>query len=156
MISSMIEFTKLLDLRLRCHYDLPNLILSLYEYSGLTWFGSYAPTHKIEKLIRKVDGLFQKHEVPAFIYMKSMKGSHYGIFRPIIRYKKFTDEERIHKLLEEITDACIEEGCIPYKTPIWMTEKMRRKINLGWIKLFEKVKKFMDPNNIFNPGRWNM
>ena len=34
-------------------------------------------------------------------------------------------------------------------------EKMRKKINPGWLKLFEKVKKMMDPNNIFNPGRWN-
>ncbi|MFX0102069.1 MAG: FAD-linked oxidase C-terminal domain-containing protein, partial [Candidatus Hodarchaeota archaeon] len=86
---------------------------------------------------------------------KSMKGSHYGIFRPIIRYKKFTDEEKVHACLEEITDACVDEGCIPYKTPTWMTEKMRKKINPGWLKLFERIKKCMDPNNIFNPGRWN-
>jgi len=36
-----------------------------------------------------------------------------------------------------------------------MTKKLRQKINPGWLKLFEKVKKMMDPNNIFNPGRWN-
>jgi FAD/FMN-containing dehydrogenase len=36
-----------------------------------------------------------------------------------------------------------------------MTEKMRKKINDGWLKLFEKIKNCLDPNNIFNPGRWN-
>ncbi|MBD3254559.1 MAG: FAD-binding protein [Candidatus Lokiarchaeota archaeon] len=149
------EFTKIFNLRFRCYNDLPSVILPLFEYSGLTWFGSYAPTHKIEELIEKVDALFHKYEVPSFIYMKSMKNSHYGIFRPIIRYKKYTEEEKIHSLLEEITDICLELGCIPYKTPIWMTEKMRKKINPGWLKLFEKVKFCMDPNNIFNPGRWN-
>ena len=152
------EFAKLFNLRVRCHLDLPAVLLSLVEYSGLTWFGSYAPTHKLETLIEKVDNLFHKFDVPSFIYMKSMKSGHYGIFRPIIRYNKFKEgeEEHIHNLLEEITDTCIEEGCIPYKTPAWMTEKLREKINSGWIELFEKIKKCMDPNNIFNPGRWNM
>ncbi|MFO8018196.1 MAG: FAD-binding oxidoreductase [Promethearchaeia archaeon] len=148
------EFSKIFNLRTRCYYDLPAVILSLVEYSGLTWFGSYAPTHKFEELIASVDEIFHKYEVPSFIYMKSMKYAHYGIFRPIIRYKKFTDEEKMHRLLEEITNFCIEKGCIPYKTPEWMTEKMREKINPGWLHLFEKVKKCMDPNNIFNPGRW--
>lgn len=87
--------------------------------------------------------------------MKTLKSSHHGIFRPIFRFKKFEDQERMVKLVEEITDLCINEGCIPYKTPKWMTAKMREKINPGWINLFEKIKKCMDPNGIFNPGRWN-
>ncbi len=149
------DFTKIFNLRTRCYYDLPAVILSLVEYSGLTWFGSYAPTHMFDELIVKVREIFLKYKVPPFIYMKSMKYGHYGIFRPILRYKKFKDEERIHKCLEEITDVCIEGGCIPYKTPTWMTEKMREKINPGWQKLFERIKKTLDPNNIFNPGRWN-
>lgn len=149
------EFTKIFNLRVRCYLDLPSVILSLYEYSGLTWFGSYAGTHKFEELIEKVDAIFHKYDIPPFIYMKSMKYSHYGIFRPIIRYNKFKEEEKVHQLLEEITEVCIDAGCIPYKTPIWMTEKMRQKINPGWIELFEKIKNCMDPNGIFNPGRWN-
>jgi len=74
-----------------------------------------------------------------------------------MRYRKFKggEEERYHSCLEEITDTCISLGCIPYKTPIWMTAKLREKINPGWLKLFEKIKNCMDPNNIFNPGRWN-
>jgi FAD/FMN-containing dehydrogenase len=149
------EFSKLFNLRVRCHLDLPAVILSLVEYSGLTWFGSYAPTHKLEYLIPKVNDLFLKYKVPPFIYMKIMKHSHYGIFRPILRYDKFKDEDKIHDLLNDIADLCIAEGCIPYKTPAWMTEKMREVINPGWLKLFDKIKNCLDKNNIFNPGRWN-
>ncbi len=149
------EFVELFNLRLRCYADLPSMVLSLVEYSGLTWFGSYAPSHKIEELAKKVDEIFKKYNVPLFLNMKPMKYSHYCIFRPIIRFNKFKDEERIHKLLNEIVDTCVDFGCIPYKTPAWMTEKMREKINPGWLKLFEKIKKCMDPNGIFNPGRWN-
>ena len=149
------EFSRIFNLRVRCYLDLPSVVLTLVEYSGLTWFGSYAPSHKLEELISKVYPIFLKYNVPPFIYMKIMKHSHYGIFRPIIRYKKFEDEKKIHQLLDEITEVCINKGCIPYKTPIWMTEKMRKKINPGWLQLFDKIKQCMDPNNIFNPGRWN-
>jgi FAD/FMN-containing dehydrogenase len=157
IIADVDEFSKLFNLRVRCYLDLPAALLSLVEYSGLTWFGSYAPSHKLEELIKKVDDIFHKHDIPSFIYMKSMKSSHYSIFRPIMRYKKFTEgeEERYHACLEEITDTCIDLGCIPYKTPTWMTEKLRKKINPGWLNLFEKIKSCLDPNNIFNPGRWN-
>jgi len=149
------EFSKLFNLKARTIYELPAVILNLVEYSGLTWFGSYAPLHKFEDLIERTDALFQKHNVPPYIMMKTLKSSHHGIFRPIFRFKKFEDQERMVKLVEEITDLCINEGCIPYKTPKWMTAKMREKINPGWIDLFEKIKKCMDPNGIFNPGRWN-
>jgi FAD/FMN-containing dehydrogenase len=139
----------------RTIYELPAVILSLVPYSGLSWVGTYCSFKNFEELIEKCDALFQKHNVPSYVMMKCMRSGHYGIFRPIFRFKKFEDQERMVKLIEEITDTCIDLGCIPYKTPEWMTAKMREKINPGWIKLFEKVKKCMDPNGIFNPGRWN-
>ncbi|MFX1480251.1 MAG: hypothetical protein ACFFCI_19230 [Promethearchaeota archaeon] len=70
-----------------------------------------------------------------------MKYAHYGISRLIVPYDKFKEEEKVHQMLEEMTDFCLEQGCIPYKTPVWMTEKMREKINHGWLKLFNKIKK---------------
>jgi len=157
VLADVDEFSKLFSLRVRCYLDLPAALLSLVEYSGLTWFGSYAPSHNLEELIEKVDKIFHKHNIPSFVYMKSMKSSHYSIFRPIMRYKKFAEgeEERYHACLKEIADTSIDLGCIPYKTPIWLTTELRKKINPGWLNLFEKVKSCLDPNNIFNPGRWN-
>jgi glycolate oxidase len=149
------EFSKLYNLKARTIYELPSAILSLIPYSGLSWVGTYSSFEKMDELIEKTHALFEKHKVPAYIMLKTMKSGHTGIFRPIFRFNKFKDEERMFKLIEEITDLCIDYGCIPYKTPIWMTAKMREKINPGWIKLFEKIKNCMDPNGIFNPGRWN-
>lgn len=149
------EFSKLYNLKARTIYELPSVILSLVPYSGLSWVGTYCSLDKLDELIEKCDAIFHKHNVPPYVMLKTMKSSHNGIFRPIFRFKKFTDQERMFKLIEEITDMCIDAGCIPYKTPIWMTAKMREKINPGWLKLFDKIKNCMDPNGIFNPGRWN-
>ncbi|MHA1147910.1 MAG: FAD-binding oxidoreductase [Promethearchaeota archaeon] len=151
------DFAKIFSLRIRCAYDLPNVILPTVLGSGLTWFGSYAPTHKYEKLFTEATKIFEKYDFHSpIMYGKCMKYGHYGIFRPILPYNKFKDEDDTHKLLDEIADLAIGEGAIPYKTPVWMTEKMRKFINPGWIKLFEKIKAVMDPNNIFNPGRWGI
>ena len=151
------EFSKMYDLKARTIYELPAVILSLVEKSGLSWIGTYCDSSKFEHLIEKTDELFEKFNVPPYIMLKCMKQGHYGIFRPIVRFNQFDQEERetITALLEEIADLCIEEGCIPYKTPIWMASKMKEKINPGWLKLFEEVKKCLDPNGILNPGRWD-
>ncbi|MHA1111553.1 MAG: FAD-binding oxidoreductase [Promethearchaeota archaeon] len=141
----------------RCFADLPNVVIPLVEYSGLTWVGSYAPIHNLEKLMEGGEKIFKKYEVPAFIYMKTMKSSHYGIWRPIIRYKKHAEEEKVHEMCKELLEMGLKHGIIPYKTPIWMAEYLKEHIiDPSWVKFFEDVKRFMDPNNIFNPGRWGI
>lgn len=149
------EFSKIFNLRIRCAFDLPAVILPTVLGSGLTWFGSYCSTEKYEKLFSEATKIFERHNFESpIMYGKCMKYSHYGIFRPILPYNKFKDEEKTHQILDEIAELAIGEGAIPYKTPTWMAEKMKDKINPGWIKLFEKIKSTMDPNGIFNPGRW--
>ena len=151
------EFSKLYHKKSRTIYDLPAVILSLYEKSGLAWVGTYCNSGKFEELIEKTDKLYEKYNVPPYVMLKIMKQGHYGIFRPIFRFNQFDkdDKKRIVDLMEDILDLCIDEGCIPYKTPVWMAAKMKEKINPGWLKLFDKIKKCMDPNGIFNPGRWD-
>ena len=150
------EFAGIFNLRARCAYDLPSVILPTVLDSGLTWFGSYAPTHKFEKLFSEATKIFVKHDFDSpIMYGKIMKAGHYGIFRPILPYNKYKDEKETHKIMEELAELGLSEGAIPYKTPIWLTELMRKKINPGWLKLFDKIKNVMDPNNIFNPGKWS-
>ncbi|MBN2157676.1 MAG: FAD-binding oxidoreductase [Candidatus Lokiarchaeota archaeon] len=141
----------------RCFADLPNVVIPLVEYSGLTWIGSYAPINKLKPLMEEGEKIFKKYQVPAFIYMKSMKGSHYAIWRPIIRFKKHAEEKKVHEICKELLEMGLHYGIIPYKTPIWITEYLKEKIiDPNWVKFFTDVKKFMDPNNIFNPGRWGI
>ncbi|MHA1733235.1 MAG: FAD-binding oxidoreductase [Promethearchaeota archaeon] len=140
----------------RVFYDLPSVITPLVEYSGLTWVGTYAPPDNLGILIEEADAKFHEYGVPSFIYMKIMKANHYAIFRPIIRYKKDTEEERTHQLCSELLEIALKHGCIPYKTPVWMTERLREQVDPNWIRLFERVKRVMDPNGVFNPGRWGI
>jgi len=149
-------FAECVGSRVRVFRDLPAVITPLVEYSGLTWVGTYAPLDNLGTMIRQGEELFHKFDIPAFVYMKTMKSSHYGIYRPIIRYKKELEEERMRKFTEEMLEIALNNGCIPYKTPIWMAKRLQELIDPNWLKLFKSTKKFMDPNNIFNPGRWGL
>jgi glycolate oxidase len=142
--------------KVRVFRDLPGVITPLVEYSGLTWVGTYAPPENLGSLITDANELFTAYDIPAFIYMKSMKASHYAIFRPIIRYKKELEEARILKFIEDMLEICLKHGCIPYKTPIWVSKRLQQQIDPNWFKFFKEVKHFMDPKGIFNPGRWGI
>jgi glycolate oxidase len=142
--------------KVRMFRDLPNVITPLVEYSGLTWVGTYAPPENLGILIKEAGELFKEYDIPAFIYMKIMKASHYGIFRPIIRYKKELEESRITQFVKDMLEICLKHGCIPYKTPVHVAQRLQEIIDPNWLKFFKEVKQFMDPNRIFNPGRWGI
>ena len=84
-----------------------------------------------------------------FLFVRSLR----LLLRCLLRCSRGSFVRFYHHICS-IAEFCVKEGCIPYKTPIWMTEIMKKHINPGWLKIFDKVKNIMDPNGIFNPGRW--
>ena len=66
------------------------------------------------------------------------------------------EAKQVRKMLEELTDVCLDYGAIPYKCPAWAAEKTLRRADPGYKALFKKIKLTLDPNNIMNPERWAM
>ena len=89
--------------KVRVFKDLPGVVTPLVEYSGLSWVGTYAPIDKFDVLIKEGTELFHKHNFPRFVYMKSMKSSHYGIFRPIARVNFSMVSLRNHLVFQSCT-----------------------------------------------------
>ena len=90
------------------------------------------------------------------MFMKSMKESHYCAFMAILRYNQTTELEQIKDLQKKFLNLMLDNNCIPYKAPSWMTEEIKKRCDPNWVKLLKKIKATMDPNNIFNPGRWGL
>lgn len=149
-------FVNILGEEFSVYYNLPNVLKPLYEYDGLTWVGSYTNPDNLGPLMDKAHELYKKYNVGPIIYAKSMKGSHYGIFRPISRYHKGTETETIKELQHELVEMMLDYDCVPYKTPEWITEIIRKRCDPNWVKLLERIKETMDPNHIFNPGKWGL
>jgi len=149
-------FVNLLGEKFAIYYDLPTVITPMVEFSGTTWVGCYASTDHAGVLFDKCYEIFKNNNTEPLIFMKSMKSSHYCVFMAISRYKKYSELDRIKSIQREFLDLMLEHDCVPYKTPVWMTEVIRKQCDQNWLKLLERVKKKMDPNNIFNPGKWGL
>lgn len=156
LLADFDTFVNVLGKEFGMYYNLPNVLTPLYEWDGLTWVGSYTNPDNLGPLMDKCYALYGKYDLAPIIYAKSMKSSHYAIFRPIIRYHKGTELEKVKKLQHEFLEIMLEYDCVPYKTPLWMTEIIRKRCDPNWLKLLERIKDVMDPNNIFNPGRWGL
>ena len=76
--------------------------------------------------------------------------------RVITRFNKNKELETVKKLNEEILELMLDYDCVPDKTPAWITDRLREKGDPNWFKLLERIKKAMDPNGIFNPGKWGL
>ncbi len=155
-LTNFSTLANLLGKKFTVYYDLPAVMLPMVEFSGVTWVGTYASPDKIETLFEKCHEIFKNYNRAPLLFIKSMKASHYCIFMAILRYKKFEELEKIKKLQEEFLTLALNNDCIPYKTPRWMTDVIRKRCDSNWLKLLGKIKATMDPNNIFNPGKWGL
>ena len=138
--------------------NLPISIGGLLEHGGCTWLGTYMTT-KTDSVIQGVKTAFDiigKHGFEKCLYTRMMKGGHFFAFRFLLRFSKENEEEteRMRKMNKELLETLFDLGAMPYKTPAWAAEHVLEHCDQNWIKLFNKIKKTLDPNGIMNPGRW--
>ena len=155
-LTNFSTFVNLLGESFKIYHDLPTVITPMVEYSGVTWVGCYGSTDQTGVLFEKCSRVFKDHQREPLIFMKSMKDSHYCAFMAISRYKFPKELPIVRKLQKEFLELMLAHNCIPYKTPLWMTERIRQSCDPTWLKLLETIKNAMDPHRIFNPGRWGL
>ncbi|MHA1148380.1 MAG: FAD-binding oxidoreductase [Promethearchaeota archaeon] len=155
-LTNFSTFANLLGEKFAIYYDLPTVITPMVEMSGVTWVGCYGSTDNTGYLFKECYKVFRDNKKEPLMFMKSMKDSHYCAFMAILRYNQTTELEQIKELQKLFLNLMLDNNCIPYKAPIWMAEVIRRRCDPNWVKLLERIKHTMDPNNIFNPGRWGV
>ena len=140
--------------------DFPTTLDFLTDHGGggLTWVGSYGPVSAWEDAVRKGTEIMLKKGFPPTHVNRPMKGGHYCIMRFITIFNKEDKDEieRVKDLNRALLDVTLEHGFIPYKTPAWVVEKIKDRLDPGFVKLFTGIKKLIDPNMIMNPGKWQL
>ena len=123
---------------------------------GLTWVGCYGPMSRWLETVKKGCELQDKYDVSRSCYTRVMGEGHFVGLRWMLPFDKGDPAmvKRVTDLSNEQLDMVLEMGYIPYKTPAWAVEKIRERAGSDWTKLHQRVKEMLDPNNIFNPGRW--
>ena len=136
--------------------DLPRAIPMLYHWNSITWIGTYANHDNFPILMDESLKIYEKYDMEPLFYIKGMNYGHYGLYRVITRFNKQVELDTIKDLNDEILELLLDYDCVPDKIPSWVAKKLRDKCDPNWFNLLERIKKTMDPNNIFNPGKMDL
>ncbi|MBN2151916.1 MAG: FAD-binding oxidoreductase [Candidatus Lokiarchaeota archaeon] len=139
--------------------DLPTQLPALYDLKaggGLSWVGSYVPSSRVHVGMRKGEEIHKKNKFFPVIVMRPHKQDHYWVLRFILAFDRRSKDETAlaRKTLQELA-AVILDDCqgVPYKPAGWAVEMIRERADPVSMDLIKRVKDFMDPNHIMNPGR---
>ena len=123
---------------------------------GLTWVGCYGPMSRWAETIEKGCVLQDKYDLSRSAYTRVMNEGHYVGLRWMLPFDKGDPDmvKRVTALTLEQLNMALDMGYIPYKTPFWAIRKIEERMSPEWLELHKRVKNMLDPNNIFNPGRW--
>ncbi|MEX2714757.1 MAG: FAD-binding oxidoreductase [Candidatus Sigynarchaeum springense] len=139
--------------------DLPTQLPALYDLKaggGLTWVGSYVPASRVHIGLKKGEEIHKKNHFFPVIVLRPHKQDHYFVLRFILAFDRRSKEEtaRARQTLKELA-AVILDDCkgVPYKPAGWAVEMIQERADPASIEFIKRVKAFMDPNHIMNPGR---
>lgn len=123
---------------------------------GLTWVGTYGPMSKWLETAKRGCALQDKYNITRSLYTRIMNEGHFVGLRWMLPYNKEDPEtvKAVEALCVEQLELVLEMGYIPYKTPVWAVRKLEERAGPEWVKLHQRIKEMLDPNNILNPGRW--
>ncbi|MHA1405204.1 MAG: FAD-binding oxidoreductase [Candidatus Helarchaeota archaeon] len=137
-----------------------NLVQSLFE-EGF-WYNTchIRPISTLPSLIDKFHELASKHELKQndFNWIISALGVNHcftsGWITIFMKNKEKTDI--LNKVWEDLKEAEMELGGVPYWTgKLWEPQALKR-VNPAFIDLMSRVKKTLDPQNIIHPSVFGM
>lgn len=138
--------------------EMPTTLDFLLDHpgGGLTWVGTYGPTAWWENGARAGCRILAEAGFPPIVVTRPMATGHFGVLRFICLFDREdpADVERVRRAMVETAEAMLDIGFIPYKTPSYAVELIRKRADAGFLSLLERVKTALDPNGILNPGRW--
>ncbi|MBN1947915.1 MAG: FAD-binding oxidoreductase [Bradymonadales bacterium] len=123
---------------------------------GLTWMGTYGPMSHFDEAADRGVAIQAKHGFAPTLVSRPMKGGHYGVLRWIMLFNHGDplDTSRVRACQEELLDMILELGFVMYKTPVWAINRIRDRYDPGFVRLFDAVRKIMDPQGILNPDKY--
>lgn len=140
--------------------DFPTRLTFLLDHpgGGMSWVGTYGPVSQLTEGYRRAEKIMADYGFAPTVVVRPMRGGHFAVERYITLFDKKNPEdvERVRKVNAEIVDMAVELGFIPYKTPDWVVERIKDKLDPQFVKLVSDIKKLMDPHGILNPGRWGV
>jgi len=126
-----------------------------------TWVGSFTPVSGWVDGLNNINRIMTKYDFAAStVFGHIVKGSHHGMFRTVIPYNP-TDQDEVEKVRQikiELTANVVSHGGVAYKASPAMANVMLNSeyADPNFYEFMKKLKNFLDPNGIMNPGKWGL
>ncbi len=129
--------------------------LTKHGGGGLSWIGTYGPVPRFIEAAEACSAVMIERGFPPMIVSRPMRGGHFGVLRFITIFdKQKPDEvEKVKAVNLELLGMLADRGFVMYKTPAWAWKVLAPRLDPGMLALMKRVKRLMDPNGIFNPGK---
>jgi hypothetical protein len=123
---------------------------------GLSWVGTYGPMSRFEAFGDAGFALLARHGLPPTVVSRPMKGGHFGVMRFITTFDQQDPDQRarVRQVNRELVEAGLELGFIPYKTPPWVVDQIRERLNPAFVDTLRRVRGLLDPAGIMAPRCW--
>jgi glycolate oxidase len=158
---SSLQVTQYPEEAKRARTELPSQIVgSTKNYSkqaggGISWPGTFTPANKWVPIWEKWKEIYEKRNLSPSVRVTMYRGTHYGMLRAMTPLnKQYPDQvENARMAIVEALRVLLDNGGIPYKPPVDFAKEIYSRADPGYVELIKRIKDFVDPNQIMNPGK---
>ena len=156
-----IQVTHYPEEALRARTQLPSQIVgSTKNYckmagAGISWPGTFTPANRWAPIYKEWRKIMINHNLSPSIRMSMYRGVHYGMLRAMTPFNKQSpkETENARRAIVECLKVDLDNGGMPYKPPVDFAVEINKRAHPGYIMLMKRLKTFLDPNDIMNPGK---
>jgi len=125
---------------------------------GFVYAGPIIPLEIYPELYRRLIRIAAKYETTWSIFGRIIGRGHAVMLGFIIPFNRadINDIQKVRKALYECDIAALDLGGIPWKPSIEIQKEILKRMDPAARSLLLKIKNMLDPNNICNPGNWEV
>jgi glycolate oxidase len=125
---------------------------------GFGYSGIILPVEKVPEAWRKALEIARKHEIPYSFGHQVLNNGHSIMFGPVYSFNRADEEdmERARRALDDTNILGIELGGIVWKPELQAQKLILDNMDPNTRNLMKTIKEALDPNDIMNPGNWEV
>lgn len=125
---------------------------------GFEYVGSFMPLEKIPDVIREASIISLDHGIVPTLVCRVIGRGHAIMFAATYSFNRADpdDMENARQALHKTNEMVINNGGIPWKVELAGQKQLLEHMDPAYKQLFNAIRKLIDPNQIMNPGNWEV